>query len=152
MNIRKALPADFDSSWHLTSDPDFKLISGIDVSESKEMHFVWYATVLNDPSAILLFAEDDGDIVGQVLVKSYDKEGAIFVVTAPSQRGKGYGRSMIREATVIAKRELDITELKARIAKNVNGALNAFLNCGFSIVDSKSEAFITVIKYLGSEH
>lgn len=135
MNIRRALPADFDSSWYLTQDPDFRRASGVNVTESKELHFIWYATVLSDPETLLLIAEAEGDVVGQVLIRAKGKEGSMAVVTAPNQRGKGFGSSMITMGCSYARVELQLNRIKARIANNVAGALEAFMRSGFLVIE-----------------
>jgi len=149
VNIRRALPADFDSSWYLTQDPDFRRASGVNVTESKELHFIWYATVLSDPNAILLIAESDDYIVGQVLIRAKGKEGTMAVVTAPNQRGKGFGTSMIMMGCSYARAELQISRIKARIANNVKGAIGAFMRSGFLVIEqgkNAPESFTIVAK------
>ncbi len=151
MNIRRALPADFDSSWYLTQDPDFIRASGINVTESKELHFIWYATVLSDPETILLIAEEQGDIVGQLLIRAKGKEGSMAVVTALDHRGKGFGSSMITMGCSYARIELQLNRIKARIANNVAGALEAFMRSGFLVIDQGKNApgsFTVVAKNL----
>jgi RimJ/RimL family protein N-acetyltransferase len=114
------------------NDADAVRVSATARPVSAAEHARWFAATLADPHKRLWVAEENGTPVGQVRVDLDGDGGAVSIVVALSERGRGIGQAMLRAALAAVERDGLATTLTA-VARDDNlASIHAFEEVGFS--------------------
>jgi RimJ/RimL family protein N-acetyltransferase len=163
IQLRRALPIDFEITWKWLQDPQAReainllkneksfedlpfrlnqqnagrpnLLSDEDPLQSltREEHFVWFASRINDPHCIYLICELNEVPIGQLRIDKKSDLGQISVIVEEEQRGKGYGTSIIQLGCRYAYYSFNLHRFIARVKKEVPGAIKPFERSGFIV-------------------
>jgi RimJ/RimL family protein N-acetyltransferase len=103
-------------------------------------HESWFmARIKETTGAYLIFYTEDNpvNLVGQVRVDDRDEGLVVSIVTAPSQRGAGYGLEMLRNMVLLhAQGFFGQRPLRAWIKTNNLASKRIFTSAGFRLHES----------------
>lgn len=131
MILRTARPGDCAFVWDVNFAPDVRAVSGSTASVTYASHASWFAQRLDRPAFWIVETEPSPAAVGTVRIDVTDGApcGVISIALRADVRGRGVGRTAIREACrrfggrVVAKIHIDNRASRA-----------AFEACGFTEV------------------
>lgn len=88
----------------------------------------------------------DGDkIVGHIILRNPDNNKDIirlgFIIIDPDLRGKGYGKTLIKESIKYAKDILNATEINLGVFENNESAYHCYKSVGFKEIRKDENVF-----------
>lgn len=99
VRVRRAVAQDHDAVWRLARE------LAVSSEPTRESFTATFTTILDQPSALLLVAEDEKEVCGYLLAhrhETFHADGPVAwgeeMVVASEHRGDGVGRSLMREA------------------------------------------------------
>jgi len=117
-------------AWRNDADAIRFSVSARPVSDAE--HARWFSATLADPRKLLWVAEEQGVPVGQVRIDLEGDTGIFSIVVAPSARGRGVGKEMLRRALAEIKRERLATTMTALTHPDNVASIRAFEQVGFT--------------------
>lgn len=95
-------------------------------------HEAWYKAKMIDPRCRFFMAVDSRDeAVGHIRFDLEDSEALVSITVPPSQRGKGFGREILRLAAEKLFATSRIQVIRGLIKKENEASIRAFLKAGF---------------------
>ncbi len=117
-------------SWRNDADAIQFSVSARPVSDAE--HARWFSATLNDPRKVLWVAEEQGVAVGQVRIDLDGDTGIFSIAVAPSARGRGVGKEMLRRALAEITRLRLATTMTALTHPDNVASIRAFEQVGFT--------------------
>lgn len=132
VGLRPAREMDALAIWEWRNEPVARLVSFSSEPIPYESHERWFRARLADPATRLLIAVDPGGAeIGYVRFAVVGDEAEIGVGLAPSARGRGYGRRVIRGACDELLATSPVRSVLARVKPENEASLRAFRAAGF---------------------
>ena len=131
--LREAEPKDIELLYKWKNDPVARKMSFDSRVIPFEEHKEWFTNAIVDLSKrIYLGINESGESIGVARIdKKQDGSFEIAINVAPEHRGKGYGTTLIREASLKALREGFCKRIVAKI-RNLNlTSIKAFEKAGY---------------------
>ena len=141
MNLRQATMSDAAFLLACRADPGTQAASWSREPIIPSKHLAWVAETLDNPSRVLLIADEcnGGPPVGTVrLDRRAGTAAEVSITIAPGERGKGYAQPMLSLAALQA-RALGITKLMATVRGDNRASLKAFIGAGYAITADRVE-------------
>lgn len=139
VRIRVATPADARLLWIWANDP---VVRGNSLSPEAILwpaHQDWLARKLASPDTRIYLLEDDTKVIGQI---RYDREGDIALIDVSivrEERGKAYGKELLKATMERACRELGVGALVALVKPSNDVSARLFAGEGFEITGEVRE-------------
>jgi len=134
--LRPAHAGDADLLLAWANDPATRAASFDRAPIPWPEHVAWLAAVLADPDRRLWIAEAAGVPVGQLRVdRMPGGVGTVSIGLAPTARGRGLGRTVLRLGLATAVRELGIRRARAVVIATNLPSRRLFEAAGFTVVD-----------------
>lgn len=130
MLLRHATMKDADMLLGWANDPAVRAASFATEQIDTETHHDWLAEKLAGDCAFYI-AEERNEPVGYARV-DVKRVGDLAVSVDGAQRGRGFGRQIIRFAALAASLELGLDEVHARVKAGNVASLRAFRAAGFT--------------------
>jgi UDP-2,4-diacetamido-2,4,6-trideoxy-beta-L-altropyranose hydrolase len=143
LKLRKVRQEDCELLWNWVNDPTVRAASFSSDLVSWEEHIQWFKIKLNCPNCYIFIALDSED--NPIGVTRFEIDGNLQAVISTSikydERGKGYGKLMIKLAIQELCKNETITKVHAFIRSDNISSIGLFKNVGFynvrlKIVDS----------------
>lgn len=107
---------------------------------SYEEHRKWFSKLINDQSQIQYIFMLNGEPVGQIRFSISEDEAKIDYSIAPTKRGNGYGRIMLKLAQEeFLKTYPTVKTLIGQVKTGNHSSEKCFTECGFDEVFSQFE-------------
>ena len=104
-----------------------------------------YNTCMKDNNFYPMTLEDDGKVIGHIILRNPGKEKDIirlgFIIVDSSIRGKGYGKKLIQSAIKCAKEKFKAKEINLGVFTNNESAYECYKKCGFEVVEIEKNAY-----------
>lgn len=132
ITLRPARPDDARRLFDWANDPATRAASFDREPIAWDAHVTWLTAVLGDLDRRLWIAEEDGVPAGQVRVdRTPDGLGVVSIGLAPTARGRGLGRTVLRLGLASAVRELGISRVRAVVMAANLPSVRLFEGAGF---------------------
>jgi len=142
--LRFAQQEDSDIVLRWRNDEQTRLNSFSTDLITKEEHETWFAKSLRNPRCnIFIAVQEDGSRLGVVRFDRRDKSAEISITVAPSCRGKGIGKQIIKRACVEYFQNFDCDNIIAKIKKTNVPSLKIFHDLGFITISEEDNCLIT---------
>jgi RimJ/RimL family protein N-acetyltransferase len=129
-------------AWRNDADAIRFSVSARPVSDAE--HARWFSATLADPRKLLWVAEEQGVPVGQVRIDLEGDTGIFSIVVAPSARGRGVGKEMLRRTLAEIKRKRLATTMTALTHPDNLASIRAFEQVGFSRRSISDAGFVVL--------
>jgi RimJ/RimL family protein N-acetyltransferase len=117
-----------------------------------DTHSAWFRQKLSQPGTSRIYvAETSMGPIGQARVdRIHDAEGEISLALAPSSRGLGLGRALIRAATSASISELELRTVHATVKCSNDASLRAFAAAGYEpySVEEQHGTAVTLLRFV----
>jgi UDP-2,4-diacetamido-2,4,6-trideoxy-beta-L-altropyranose hydrolase len=132
IQLRCAAVDDMRMIWHWANDASVRAVSFSTDPIPWEDHVRWFGARLRDPRHRMLIAEAPGGAaVGGVRMELAGEHAVISVTIDRGSRGVGYGRWLIRLASLHILQDAGVTDVHAYIKPDNTGSIRAFECAGF---------------------
>jgi UDP-2,4-diacetamido-2,4,6-trideoxy-beta-L-altropyranose hydrolase len=132
IQLRNAGVDDMRMFWHWANDASVRAVSFSTAPIPWEDHVRWFGARLRDPRHRMLIAEaPGGTAVGGVRMELADEHAVISVSIDRGSRGVGYGRWLIRLASLDILQDAAVTDVHAYIKPDNAESIRAFECAGF---------------------
>ena len=89
--------------------------------------------------------EDDGKVIGHLIMRVPGEDSSVirfgFIIVDNNIRGKGYGKTLIKEAIKYAKEKLNATEINLGVFDANDSAFNCYKSVGFEVIGIEKDAY-----------
>jgi RimJ/RimL family protein N-acetyltransferase len=124
-------------SWR--NDPEVRAASFSQDPVLPDVHTAWLARTLADPDTRLLIVERDGRPAGQVRLTRSGRAAEVHIGLSGAASGRGVGSQALRLAADVARTQLGVEVLEARIRRGNERSVRAFRAAGFEEVGGNGE-------------
>lgn len=138
IRLRHANADDCRTIWEWANDPDTRQNSFHTEPIPWDNHVNWYNSKLADPNTLFFIATNDfGESIGYIRFEVVSlSEAVISVAVAPTHRGRGYGKRLIKLGIQEAQRMIELNVVHAYIKNHNQASIHAFTNIGFKAVET----------------
>ena len=140
--LRAAVLADGERLLEWRNDPEAVRWSGSGRAVAAHEHRAWFERVLADPGHRLRIAVVDGVDIGMVRVDVEAGVGTVSIAVAPSARGRGFGRQMLRALAADVRADCQVRELVAAVHSENLASVRAFANVGYHDLGVGPDGFL----------
>lgn len=139
LNLRRAMWEDGEFLLELRNDETVRAASFQTELISREQHFKWFQKKLTDKNTWIYILQKGKQRIGQVRI---DLQGGYYQISyaiCAKERGKGYGKWMLREMEERIKREAGIRgeKLTGEVKEDNIGSQKIFEDLGYIKKKSK---------------
>jgi len=135
LKLRQVSAEDCRIVWEWANDPEVRAVSFSPEAIPYKDHLAWFQSKLHDPGCCCYIDENRAhEPVGEV---RYEREGAGAIISISLDRkfrGKGYGSSLIRLASLEFFEVSDVEVIHAYIKEGNEAAIGAFKKAGFNSI------------------
>ena len=132
LRLRRATMDDADIILEWVNDPLDRANSFDSRMISREEHLAWMRDSLDDPTRFLYILEDDGVPVGHIKLYREGDRADLGYCIAPSCRGRGYARTMLRLLVdAVHVEDAGIKTIVASVKHQNEASIKALLGNGY---------------------
>lgn len=152
LTLRPAGADDEAFLLELRNEPETRRQSLESEPIATDAHAAWFRQKLSQPGTSRIYvAETAMGPMGHARVdRGQDAEGEISVALAPSSRGLGLGRTLIRAATTASISELGLRTVRATVKCSNDASLRAFTAAGYEpySVEEQQGTAVTLLRFV----
>jgi RimJ/RimL family protein N-acetyltransferase len=137
MQLRRATMDDALDVLAWRNDPESIAASNTGRAVEVKEHLDWFGRNFESPDHLLLIAVDGGRKLGIVRFHRMPGEWLISINSAPSERGRGYGATMLAMAVQRLGDHVGAVNLLAEIKADNLASLRIFEKCGFHLIGAE---------------
>lgn len=150
--IRTAIASDAERMKHCVTkyieDNSGQVLSRDEYPSAMQDEKTWISDFLDNPSRILLVAEIDGEVVGNIDFQAGTRKrlrhvGEFGMSVLPSFRGRGIGALLLSSLVEWARNHSEIEKINLRVLSNNKTAISMYKKYGFIEVGRR----VNEIKY-----
>lgn len=131
LHLRNARESDCKLLLDWANDPAARTSSFHSTNIQVEEHARWFAERLDDPQSLIYIGEACSQAVGQVRFQFNGNGAVISVGIAPECRGKGWGATLVTQATRALARNRFIDHVDAFVKPENAASIRLFQRSGF---------------------
>ena len=133
LSLRNAEPGDIDILFQWANDSETRRNSFDQHEIAWDEHEAWFNRMINDPDRVQFIMMNDNTPVGQIRLDISGDVAIISYSIAPEERGKGYGKRIIKLAKeMIHKDYPSIIRMKAEVKPQKKASIKGFEQKGFA--------------------
>jgi RimJ/RimL family protein N-acetyltransferase len=132
LTLRLVQASDCRLIWDWANDITTRAVSFNAEPIPWENHTLWFAAKLADPRCLFYIAEHAATPIGQIRYEITEQTAIVSIGLAPNQRGRGYGRQIIRLAAQQLFKTTQVKLIHAYIKPDNSASVHAFSQAGFS--------------------
>lgn len=140
--LRPATMLDSQTLFEWRNDPLTRANSFNSAEVALKDHLAWLEKSISNPNRLLLIAKENGISVGTARLDRGENESEVSWTIAPSHRGKGIGKRMIK--TLIAS--LSGEKLVAKIKPTNSASRKIAIDAGFQLKSTSEDEEIWIIQ------
>ncbi len=127
---------DLETYFNWLNDPQVREFSFSSEKISFEEHSLWFKDkILNQNYFFFIFQNNKNELIGQVRIQKSDQnQSTIGISVCSEHRGNGYGKKMLKLATLYFFNLNPNFEINAFIKKENNSSMKIFQSAGFKFV------------------
>lgn len=132
IQLRPVCREDCYRIWRWANDPVVRAQSFNSDPIPWEAHVVWFESKVDNRDCVFLIAVNQEHIpVGQIRFDMAGDEAVVSVSVAPTLLGQGYGKRLIRQASMFLFGKVAIKMVHAYVKTSNHASIHAFTKAGY---------------------